>query len=530
VTATHRPIYPLGTSAEGLPCDAPSDERARPCILGATIIASSMAFIDGTVVNVALPAIQAGFHASFAELQWIVNLYMLMLGALLLAGGALGDQVGRRRVFLAGIALFTLASACCAAAPGTGTLIAARAVQGVGAALLVPQSLAIIAASFPREVRGRAIGTWAGFSALTTAMGPALGGLLIDLTSWRAAFWINLPLAALALWLTWRYVPESRARTREPVDWAGAATATGSLGLLTYALTMWPRADTGGLRWIACAAVGGILLLGAFVAVERRVAAPMMPPSLLADRAFAGLNAMTLLLYAALGGTLFLLPYDLIQAQGYSATEAGLSLLPLGITIGLLSRFSGRISDRIGPRLQLVAGPTLVAAGCVGLAVPGVDGAHPATFLAPLVVLALGMATTVSPLTTAIMNTVDEDRSGAASGVNNAASRIAGLLAVAGIGAIATAVFASVLRDALGGLALPDDARAMLLANADRLAELAPSSATPAALAGAVTGAIHAAFAEAFRVAALVNAACAAAAAAIAAAVVRSARTGSGRG
>ena len=516
MTATHRPYSARGTSARELPCDAPCPPQDRPYVLAATVTASAMAFIDGTVVHVALPAIQAEFGTSFAGLQWIVNLYLLMLGALLLAGGALGDQVGRRRIFMLGIALFAAASILCAAAPTSATLITARAVQGLGAALMVPQSLAIIAASFPRATRGRAIGTWAGFSALTTALGPPLGGLLIDLLSWRAAFWINLPLAAVSLWLTWRHVPESRSSRPEPVDWAGAATATLGLGLVTYALTMWPRIDDGGYATVIAAAIGGCALLAAFVAIERRVTAPMMPPALLADRTFAGLNAMTLLLYAALGGTLFLLPYNLIQLHHYSATAAGLAMLPLGLTIGILSRYSGRLMDRIGPRIQLVAGPLLVALGCSGLALPGLQGGYAVTFLVPVALLGLGMATAISPLTTSIMNAVHEDRSGAASGINNAASRIAGLLAVAVVGAVATAVFTLALGDALQPLGLPHAALQQLMAHADRLAEVpVPAGLDAAARASAQAG-IDRAFLEAFRVSTLLHAACAAGAALIA--------------
>lgn len=517
MSATHRPFAASGTAAERLPCDAPCAERSRPFVLAATILASSMAFIDGTVVHVALPAIQADLDSRFADLQWIVNVYTLMLGALLLPGGALGDQVGRRRVFVAGIALFMLASAGCALAGDARALIGARAVQGVGAALMVPQSLAIIAATFPHGVRGRAIGTWAAFSALTTAAGPVLGGMLIDAVSWRAAFWINVPLAVVAIALATRHIPESRSSIREPVDWAGAASATLALGALTYALTLWPRAAGGDYIGIVLAGLGALAAGAVFVRIERRARAPMVPPALFRVPGFAGLNAMTLLLYAALGGALFLVPYNLIQLQGYSATGAGLALLPLGLLIGVLSRYTGALADRFGVRLPLVAGAALVAAGCAGLALPGIGGTYAVTFLAPITVLALGMAITVSPLTTAVMSIAPGDRTGAASGINNSASRVAGLLAVALSGAVASAVFALALGADLATLALSDDTRQSLLSDSDRLAELRVPAAVAPALRGAVESAIEHAFLDAFRAGVLLNAAFAALAAIIAA-------------
>lgn len=526
MTATHRPLAASGTAAEALPCEAPCAPRSRPYVLFATIIASAMAFIDGTLVHVALPAIQTSLGARFADLQWVVNGYTLMLAALLLAGGALGDQTGRRRVFIAGIVVFTLASIGCALAIDARMLIVARVVQGLGAALMVPQSLAIIAASFPRTVRGRAIGTWAAFSALTTAAGPAVGGLLIDLVSWRAAFWINVPLGVLAIALTLRHVPESRNRVREPVDWAGAATATLALGAMAWAMTLWPRAADVGYLPIGLAALLGLAAAVAFVAIERHVRAPMVPPEMFRIHGFVGLNMMTLLLYAALGGTVFLVPYNLIQVQGYSALQAGLATLPIGLLIGVLSRHAGAFADRRGVRMPLVGGPLLVAAGCAGLAVPGVGGGYFATFFLPITLLALGLAITVSPLTTAVMNTAPDDRTGAASGINNTAARVAGLFAVALGGALASAVFAVALETRLAELAVADDVRRMLLADADRLAELAVPLALAPGLREAIEAAIEQAFIQAFRVVILLNAGFAVVAALIAARVLAPPRVG----
>lgn len=521
MTATHTPVCPNGTEARKPPCDAPCAQRDRPWVLAATILASSMAFIDGTVLHVALPAIQATFAAPFSSLQWIVNGYTLMLGALLLAGGALGDQAGRRRIFCGGIILFALASIACALAPNAQSLIASRIVQGVGAALMVPQSLAIIAASFPRPVRGRAIGTWAACSALTTTAGPVIGGLLIDSVSWRAVFWINVPLAAVALLLTARHMPESRSAAKEPIDWPGAAIATLTLGALTYALTRWPRIHDAVPFDLLAALALGIAGAGAFVWIERRTAAPLVPPALFRARDFSGLNVMTLLLYAALSGALFLLPYNLIQLQGYTATQAGLALMPLGLLIGVLSRHAGQLSDRIGPRAPLIAGPLLVAAGCGGLAVPGIGGGYFATFFVPVILIALGMALAVSPLTTAVMNAAPDDRSGAASGVNNAASRIAGLIAVALSGALATALFTIALETRLEQLNIAGEHARQLVAEAEKLAELTVPDSVSSGLRSTLERVIDEAFLTAFRAGALLNAAFAALAAGIAALLFR---------
>jgi EmrB/QacA subfamily drug resistance transporter len=524
VSVFHRPICPEGLAGRNVAAEAPCPERDRRAVLAATILASSMAFVDASVVHVALPAIQANLDAAFSDLQWIVNGYTLMLGALLLAGGSLGDQIGRRRVFAGGIAVFAAASIACALAPDVRILIASRVVQGVGAALLVPQSLAIIVASFPRSVRGPAIGTWAAFSALTTAAGPAIGGFLIDAASWRAVFWINVPLAAVALFLTFRRVPESRSAQHERVDWAGAALATVGLGALTYALTRWPDAGGGVPADLVAALGAGVAAALLFVWVERRVQSPLVPPSLFRSAEFSSLNVMTLLLYAALSGALFLLPYNLIQIQQYTATEAGLALAPLGVVIGLLSRHSGRISDRIGPWPQLIVGPILVAAGCAGLAIPGIGGGYFGSFFLPVILIALGMGVAVSPLTTAVMNAVPDDRAGSASGINNAASRVAGLLAVALSGAAATAVFTGALESRLGLLQIDGAIALQLLRDAERLAELSVPASISGELRTALQGAIDHAFLEAFRAAVLLNAALAAVAAGLAALLLRRAK------
>jgi EmrB/QacA subfamily drug resistance transporter len=394
-----------------------------------------MAFIDSSVVTIALPAIQAEFGASLSGLQWVVNGYTLMLGALLLVGGGLGDRIGRRRMFGAGLVVFALASVVCGAAWSVESLIAGRVLQGIGAAALVPQSLAIISATFPREVRGRAIGTWAAASAVTTALGPPLGGFLIDSWSWRAAFWINIPLSAAALWLAIRYIPENRDEAASgPIDWAGTTVAVLSLSLLTVGLTWLGEGGVGrGMAFLAM--IAGAVGIVLFLAVERRAANPIMPLALFRSRVFSGINLVTVFLYGSLTGVLFLLPFDLIGRRGLSATEVGLAMLPVGLIIGLFSRPAGGLADRHGPRLFLVGGAVALALACFALAL-GLQNFWMGVF-APVVLLSCGMAAAVSPLTTAVMNAAPDASSGAASGVNNAASRLAGLIAVAVLGVIA---------------------------------------------------------------------------------------------
>ncbi len=414
-------------------------EKSRRFVLAATVLASAMAFIDGTVVTIALPVIQTDFHATFPQMQWVVNAYTLMLGALILVAGALGDRVGRRRIFVIGIVIFAAASLVCALATNVGILIAGRAVQGIGGALLVPQSLAIIAAAFPREVRGRAIGFWAAASAITTSLGPPLGGFLIDTMSWRVAFLINLPLSAAALWLTFSHVPESRDDSASgPLDWTGSALVAASLGALTYGLTTL-SGEGASMAAVFPALVLAAVGLFAFWRVERRAANPIMPGILFRSRAFLVANILTLFLYGALSGVLFLLPFDLIERRGMPASAVGAVLLPFGLIIGLLSRVSGGLADRYGARNFLVLGSLVVAAGAAGLAF-NIENYWVGVFV-PVIVMALGMAAVVTPLTTVVMNSAPDTQSGAASGVNNAASRIAGLIAVSALGAAAGQIF-----------------------------------------------------------------------------------------
>jgi EmrB/QacA subfamily drug resistance transporter len=435
----HRPLCPEGRSAAGIACDAPCAASARPFVLAATTLASAMAFIDGSIVTIALPVLQADLGATFGLLQWIVNGYALFLGGLILVGGAAGDRFGRRRVFTAGIVIFALASSACALAPSAELLIAARCLQGVGGALLVPQSLAIIAAAFPRDARGRAIGIWAGASAITTALGPPLGGMLIDWVGWRSVFWLNLPLSAAALWLAATHVPESRDdAAKGGLDWRGGLFAILGFGALTVGLTLLVEPGRGlavPLTLLGAGAVG----VAALVRTEMSATNPLVPLALFASRTFTSANLMTLLLYGALSAVLFLLPFDLIERRALSAVEVGLTLLPFGLIIGSVSRFAGAWADRVGPRWPLALGSALVAAAAAGLAT-GIESFWLGV-LVPVAAMSLGMAIVVTPLTTAVMNSAPDAQSGAASGVNNAASRLAGLFAVAIVGALASAVF-----------------------------------------------------------------------------------------
>lgn len=410
-----------------------------PLVLAATVLGSSIAFVDASALSVALPAIRADFDGSIAEMSWVVNAYVLLLAALILPAGALGDRYGRRRVFVAGVILFAAASLLCALAPNAPGLIAARAVKGVGAALLVPNSLAILSASFPREARGRAIGTWSGFAALTGAGGPVFAGWLIDAFGWPSVFLINLPIAAAAVLLAVLFVPESRGgEETSALDSTGAALAAAGLGLLAYGLVRVSEQGADGLVWGALAAGGGAS--AAFLAWEARARAPMVPLGLFRSRTFAGVNGVTALLYAALGGALFLAPFQLMERQGYSAAQAGAAFLPFSLPLGLLSGAVGARMNRLGARMPLAVGALIVAAS-LGVMAPIAEreAAYMAGWFWAFLGLGLGMTLVVAPLTTAVFNSVDDARGGTASGVNNAVTRTAQLLAVAAVGGLASA-------------------------------------------------------------------------------------------
>ncbi len=467
-------------------------------ILAATILGSSMAFIDSTVVNVALPALQKSFGASVLGVQWVVEAYGLTLSALILVGGSMGDMLGRRRMFVLGVAVFAAASVYCGLAPSIGHLIAGRAVQGIGAAFLVPESLALISASFDEKERGMAIGTWSGSTAITTAIGPVLGGWLIEHLSWRWVFFINVPLALAVIAISLWRVPESRSSRQGRIDWLGASVATFSLTALTFGMIDSSRMGSRQPQVLATLAAG-ILGLFAFLFVESRAESPMVPLPLFRSRAFSGANLLTLFLYAAIGIFFFVFPLDLIQVQGYSPTEAGAAALPFILLMSLLSRWSGGLIARYGARLPLIVGPSITAVGFSLFAIPSVGGSYWSTFFPAVITLGLGMAVSVAPLTTVVMDAVDQDRVGTASGINNAVARVAGVLAVAGLGAAMVVSFGNHLNRRLHSIDMPNEVRTELQSNEINMAALAPPSSVGTQTAAAIREAIVASFVSSFR-------------------------------
>lgn len=481
--------------------------RTEVWILAATILGSGISAIDGTAVNVALPIMQRSLHATAADLQWVIEGYSLFLASLILVGGALGDRLGRRKVFSTGIVIFTVASVVCGLAPNVGVIIAARCLQGVGGALLVPGSLAIISASFEPAQRGKAIGTWAGFSSITTAVGPVFGGWLAQTTSWRGVFLINVPIAVVTLFLLYRHVPESRdEEATGPIDWLGALVVTGALAGLVFGLIE-AGPDGFGDALVVGSLIGGVVLLIAFVIVEARIASPMVPLEIFRSRNFTGANLLTLLLYGALGGSLYFFPFNLQQVQGYTPTAAGAAFLPFPVIVFVLSRWSGGLVQRYGSRLPLVVGPIITAAGFVLFAVPDIGGSYWTTFFPAVVVMSLGMTLVVAPLTTTVLNAVPTHESGVASGVNNAVSRAAGLLAIAVLGLVVAASFASSLDSRLDSLHVSPSVKTALDAQRSKYVDAPVPAGLPPAERADLHRALKEAFVFGFRASTLIGAA-----------------------
>ncbi len=489
--------------------------NAQGWILAATILGSSMAFIDSTVVNVALPALQSSLHANIVDVQWVVESYGLFLGALILVGGSFGDVFGRRLMFVLGVVLFAIASAGCGLASSIHQLNIARSVQGVGAAFLVPGSLAIISASFDEKTRGQAIGTWSGFTAITTAIGPLLGGWLIQHASWRWVFFINLPFAAIVIAISLWHIPESRSVTARRIDWLGALVGTVGLGGLVFGFV-----ESTNLGWrnplVFGSLIVGIAGVVGFIIVESKVSSPMVPLKLFRSRTFSGANLLTLFLYAAVGIFFFLFPLDLIQVQGYSAFATGAAVLPLILLMFALSRWSGGLVARYGPRTPLVIGPLIAAAGFALFAVPSTGGGYWKAFFPAIVVLGFGMAVTVAPLTTVVMSSVDQDHAGTASGINNAVARIASVLAIAVFGVVMVKAFDRKLTHELANLSLPSDVLREIHSRVTRLAGMEVPPNLDARTAAAIRAAINHAFIFGFRLIMLVCAGLAAASTAVA--------------
>jgi EmrB/QacA subfamily drug resistance transporter len=406
-------------------------------VVAATVLGSGMAALDATVVGIALPAIGRDFHAGVGAVQWVVDGYTLTLAGLLLLGGKLGDSYGRRRMFVAGTVWFAVASMLCGLAPSVGVLIAARALQGVGGALLTPGSLAILQASFAEDDRGAAIGAWSGLGGVATAIGPFLGGYLIDAVSWRLVFFINVPLAVLVLAISARHVPETKAPGPVPkLDVKGAAAISGALAGITYGLISLSSASWGSPQ-VLVPLVVGLALLALFIWIEDKEPNPMLPLGLFRSRQFSAANAVTFVVYAALGGLLFLVPVVLQVAHGYSPTEAGAALLPVTFIMLALSSESGRLASRIGPRLQMTVGPLVIAASFLLFTRIGTSGDYLTAVLPAVVVFGFGVAINVAPLTATALAAAPAEQAGVASAVNNDVARAAQLIAVAVLPALA---------------------------------------------------------------------------------------------
>jgi EmrB/QacA subfamily drug resistance transporter len=469
--------------------------------LAAAILGSGMAFIDGAALSIVQLTLQSDFAANYNLIAWVVNGYNLMLAALILVGGSLGDIYGRKRIFSFGIILFAGASLACGAAPTIELLIAARIIQGIGGALMVPGSLSLISSVFPPDRRGTAIGLWSMFGALMVILGPLLGGQFAALNFWRGVFFINLPIAAIALYGL-RHIPETRDLNARRLDLPGAALITLALAGITYGFTEAP-AQGFGSPLVLITLIGGIAALIAFIIVESRTAQPMVPLGLFRSRMFVGTNLLTFFLYSGMGVLPVFFSLNLLRAQAYSPQMAALALLPLALAIVALSRIMGGLVARVGARPLLTIGPAIAGLGFFLFSLPGItegEGAYLTTYFPAVLIFGIGMGITVAPLSTSVMNSAPSASSGTASGINNAVSRTAGVLAVAIFSALAVGVFGSALVTAAAPLNLEPATLDALRAEAPRLADAAVPESVPVVLQGAADLAIRGAFVEVFRV------------------------------
>ncbi len=486
--------------------DAPCRPSSRPWVIAAASLGSGMAFLDSTVLNVALPAVQTNLGASSREAQWVYGAFALVLAAFLLIGGSLGDRYGRRRVFVLGAAIFAAASVWCALAPDPGQLVVARAVQGAGGALLVPASLAIVGASFEGKLRAKAVGAWGALSATAMAVGPVLGGWLVEEVSWRAPFMITPAMALVAIPIALWHVPESWDPEAQSVDLLGALLGATGLGAMVYALIE-SSASGFGAPVVLAALLLGMVAISAFVFVERRSRDPMVPALLLRSRDFDGANLVTLLFYMALTGSLYFLPFLMMQVHGYSAFVAGSVFLPFVAMAFLLGRLSGRICARFGAKIPLVVASLAIAVGFVLFALPGAEeGSYWTSFFPAMVVQGFGMALVITPLTTVALGSVKAEHSGLASGVNNAVARVAGLLAVAVLGVFAYGAFSANLDARLEGMDLPKGVRSELEAAKGELGAAEAPEGVDRETAAQIEDAIDESFVAGFRAVMLVSA------------------------
>ena len=474
-------------------------------VLLATILGSSLPFIDATVVNIALPALQANLGANVTDVQWVIEGYALMLASLILVSGSLGDAYGRKRVFIIGVILFTVTSLWCGLARDIEELIIARTCQGIGGALIIPSSLAILSSSFSDDERGKAIGTWSSFTAMTAALGPLLGGWLIENYSWRLIFFINLPIAAIVLYSTTK-ISESRNEDQtQKLDWVGATLVTLGLGAIVYGLVESAQLGLGSIEVITLE-LTGVLLIGIFLIYESKIKNPMMPLKLFKSKMFSGSNVLTFFLYSALSGALFFFPFNLIQLQGYTATEAGAAFLPFVILISLLSRWAGGLVDKYGAKLPLIIGPLIVSAGYLLYALPGIGGSYWETFFPAIVTVGIGMGISVAPLTTSVMSSVSQDHSGLASGINNAVARTAGLLAIAVMGIIVLHDFNLNLDIELDKIEMSAELKDQIDSERINLAGIKIPEGVEMVTAGEIRSAINISFLSAFRLVMIISA------------------------